>query len=120
MFRIMCSAKIHNAIVTKTKLDYAGSITIDKELLQEVGILPGERVEIFNLNNGARFSTYTISGELASGEICVNGAAARLAQVGDRIIIIAYSFVSGEEAEGFRKKVISIKSSNRIFEKVET
>lgn len=120
MFRMMCSAKIHNAIVTETKLDYAGSITIDQKLLQEVGILPGERVEVFNLNNGARFSTYTISGELASGKICVNGAAARLAQVGDRVIIIAYSLVPGEEAEGFRKKVISIKSSNRVFEKMKT
>jgi len=116
----MYRTKIHNATVTETKLDYEGSISIDQNLLEEADILPGEKVEIYNLNNGARFSTYAIPTERGSGRICVNGAAARLAQVGDRVIIISYSFVPEEQVREFKKKVLFLDESNRIVKKMES
>ncbi|MBE0479190.1 aspartate 1-decarboxylase [Candidatus Aerophobetes bacterium] len=119
MFRVMCRAKIHNAKVTETKLEYEGSITIDENLLKEVDILPGEKVEVFNLNNGARFDTYVIEGKPGSGIICVNGAAARLAQVGDRLIIVAYSMVPEAEVRYFEKKCIAVSRDNKIAKKLE-
>jgi len=119
MFRIMCKAKIHGAVVTETKLDYEGSITIDEELMQEADILPSERVEVLNLNNGARFSTYTITGEPGSGKICINGAAARLAEIGDRLIILSYGVFSDEEAKNLKKKIVFVNESNRMVEKRE-
>lgn len=99
-------SKIHRVTVTESRLDYIGSITIDKLLLDAAGILEGERVFIVNNNNGARLDTYTIAGEAGSGVICLNGAAARLVQPGDIVIIMAYGLMSQEEAEGFRPKVI--------------
>ena len=113
MLRLILKSKIHRATVTETKLDYEGSITIDEELLKKVDILPGERVEVFNLNNGARFSTYAIKG--GKGEVCINGAAARLAQVGDRIIIISYAITDEEEAESLKPKMILLDENNRIL-----
>ena len=89
----MFHGKIHRATVTQANLEYMGSITIDEELLELAGILPGERVQVVNNNNGARLETYTIAGKRGSGVICLNGAAARKAQVGDTVIIIASSFV---------------------------
>ncbi len=99
-------SKIHRVTVTESRLDYIGSITIDKLLLDAAGILEGERVFIVNNNNGARLDTYTIAGEAGSGVICLNGAAARLVQPGDIVIIMAYGLMSQEEAEGFTPKVI--------------
>ena len=86
----MFHGKIHRATVTQANLEYMGSITIDEDLLEMAGILPGERVQVVNNNNGERLETYTIAGKRGSGVICLNGAAARRAQVGDTVIIIAY------------------------------
>lgn len=114
MFVAMLRGKIHRAAVTETRLEYAGSITIDEALLEAADILPGERVQVFNLNNGERFETYTISGPRGSGVICLNGPAARLAQVGDRVIIVAYAFVPYEEARGFRPRIVVVGDGNRV------
>jgi len=113
---IICRAKIHRAKVTETNLNYEGSITLDEKLMQEAGILPGEKVEIFNLNNGARFDTYAIKGEPASGEVCINGAAARLAQVGDEVIIVSYALVSDEELDKIKGKVVLVDSENKVVQ----
>lgn len=102
----MLKAKIHRVHVTEACLDYIGSITIDQDLLDAAGILPGERVYIVDNNNGERFDTYTIAGPRGSGMICLNGAAARRVQVGDIIIIICYASMTPEEAATFKPKVI--------------
>ncbi len=102
----MLKAKIHRVHVTEACLDYIGSITIDQDLLDAAGILPGERVYIVDNNNGERFDTYTIAGPRGSGMICLNGAAARRVQVGDIVIIICYASMTPEEAATFKPKVI--------------
>lgn len=102
----MMKAKIHRVTVTEANLNYIGSITIDSALLKAAGILNGQRVYIVNNNNGERFDTYVIAGEEGSGVICLNGAAARKAQPGDVIIIIAYALVTEEEAMKMEPKVI--------------
>lgn len=102
----MLKSKIHRVTVTEANLNYIGSITIDSELLDAAGILPGERVFIVNNNNGERFDTYTIAGEPHSGVICLNGAAARKAQPGDIVIIIAYARMTPEEAATWEPTVI--------------
>ncbi len=99
-------SKIHRVTVTEARLDYIGSITIDQDLLDAANILPGERVYIVNNNNGARLDTYTIPGERGSGVVCLNGAAARLVQPGDIVIIMAYATVPYEEAKTFKPAVI--------------
>ena len=99
-------SKIHRVTVTEARLDYIGSITIDEDLLDAAGILPGERVYIVNNNNGARLDTYTIPGERGSGVICLNGAAARLVQPGDIVIIMSYATMPIEEARSFKPSVI--------------
>lgn len=99
-------SKIHRVTVTEARLDYIGSITVDEDLLDAANIIPGERVYIVNNNNGARLDTYTIPGPRGSGVICLNGAAARLVQPGDIIIIMAYAMMTPEEARGFRPAVI--------------
>ena len=99
-------SKIHRVTVTEARLDYIGSITIDQDLLDAANILPGERVYIVNNNNGARLDTYTSPGERGSGVICLNGAAARLVQPGDVVIIMAYATMSYEEARTFKPAVI--------------
>lgn len=99
-------SKIHRVTVTEARLDYIGSITIDEDLLDAAGILPGERVFIVNNNNGARLDTYTIPGPRGSGIICLNGAAARLVQPGDIVIIMAYASMTPEEARDFKPAVI--------------
>lgn len=106
MFIQVLKSKIHRVTVTEARLDYIGSITIDSDLLDAAGILPGERVYIVNNNNGARLDTYTIPGERGSGTICLNGAAARLVQPGDIVIIMSYATMTPEEARGFTPKVI--------------
>ncbi|TCS78453.1 aspartate 1-decarboxylase [Pectinatus cerevisiiphilus] len=105
--------KIHRATVTEADLAYMGSITIDKALLEASGILPGERVQIVNNNNGNRLETYVIAGEKGSGVICLNGAAARKAVVGDTVIIIAYALMDEKEARSFTPKVVMVDKHNR-------
>jgi len=110
----MFKSKLHRATVMQADLNYDGSVTIDMELLEQSGILPGEKVQIVNLNNGVRFETYTIEGKAGSGIICLNGAAARLVQVGDKVIIIAYALMDAEEAKTFRPKVLVLGEKNQI------
>lgn len=116
MFRTMLKSKIHRARVTEADLNYVGSITIDSELLSAADILPNEKVQVVNNNNGARLETYTIEGEPGSGVICLNGAAARLVQPGDTVIIISYVTVSNEEAKTLQPIVVYVDGDNRITE----
>jgi aspartate 1-decarboxylase len=113
MQRIMLRSKIHRAVVTGADLDYEGSIGISPELIGAAGLLPFEKVEIYNINNGSRIATYVIEGE--SGEVTLNGAAARHAQPGDRIIIAAYCHCSEEEARTVEPTVVLVGGSNRDF-----
>ena len=108
----MMHGKIHRATVTEANLEYMGSITIDQDLMDAAGILPGERVQICNNNNGARLETYTIPGRRGSGVICLNGAAARLAALGDIVIIIAYAQMHEKEARSFVPKVVMVDEKN--------
>ena len=112
----MFKGKLHRATVTQADLNYVGSITIDRDLMEAAGIYPGERVQIVNNNNGARLETYVIEGERASGVICLNGAAARLVQPGDKVIIIAYCWIEDEEAMSFKPKVVFLDEDNKIAE----
>ena len=112
MFRTMMNGKIHRATVTEANLNYVGSITIDSDILDAVGMVENEKVQIVNNNNGARFETYIISGERGSGTICLNGAAARLVQPGDTVIIISYALMSDEEIAGHQPKIAIMDSDN--------
>jgi len=114
--RTMLKSKIHRARVTSLSLDYEGSITIDKRLMAEVDILPYEQVQVLNLNNGARFTTYAIEGIRDSGQICLNGASARLAKKGDIILILAYCQVEDSEAINFLPRLVYVNSQNKIVE----
>jgi aspartate 1-decarboxylase len=116
MFRTMFKSKIHRATVTEANLNYVGSITIDALLIEAADILPSEKVQIVNNNNGARLETYVIEGEPGSGVICLNGAAARLVQPGDNVIIISYALVSDEEARTLTPKVVYVNEHNKIVE----
>jgi aspartate 1-decarboxylase len=112
----MFKSKIHRATVTEANLNYVGSITIDKTLLRASNIMPGEKVQIVNNFNGARLETYVIEGEADSGVICLNGAAARLVQPGDNIIIIAYCWITAEEAKKLKPNIVFVDNKNRIVE----
>ena len=112
--RIMLKSKIHRAHVTDGNIDYEGSITIDRKLMAEADILPYEQVQVLNINNGARFSTYAIEGQEGSGEICLNGAAARLAVKGDTVIILSYCHVGDEEAHNITPKLVYVDAKNAI------
>lgn len=114
MLFTMLKGKLHRATVTQADINYVGSVTIDGNLLKEAGILPGEKVQIVNVNNGERLETYTIEGETDSGIVCLNGAAARLVQVGDKIIIIAYAMMDEKEARIFQPKVLILDDHNKI------
>jgi aspartate 1-decarboxylase len=116
MFRHMMKAKLHRATVTEANLHYVGSITIDQDLLDQVDILPNEKVQVVNNNNGARLETYVIPGERGSGVICLNGAAARLVQPGDTVIIISYALVAQEELKDFKPKVAIMGEGNKVIE----
>ena len=111
----MFKSKIHRATVTEADLNYVGSITIDTELLRAANILPGEKVQVANINTGDRFETYTLEGAPGSGVICINGAAARLAQPGDKVIIIAYCWIEEEEARQFQPTVVQMGENNQIL-----
>ncbi|KLU62493.1 aspartate 1-decarboxylase precursor [Peptococcaceae bacterium CEB3] len=113
MFRTMMKSKIHRAVVTEANLKYVGSITIDEALMRAADILPNEKVQIVNNNNGARLETYVIPGGENSGIICLNGAAARLVQVGDEVIIISYAIFTDEAAGQYRPKVVFVDAENR-------
>ena len=112
--RIMLKGKIHRARVTDANIDYEGSITIDTQLMEAADILPYEQVQVLNINNGARFTTYAIEGE--KGEICLNGAAARLAVKGDLVIILSYCHVEDDEARNLKPSLVYVDSQNAITE----
>lgn len=114
MFLEMMKGKIHKATVTEANLNYVGSITIDSALMEAAGMLPNQKVQVVNNNNGERLETYIIPGKSNSGIICLNGAAARLTQPGDIVIIIAYGFMSEEEAQSHMPKVVFVDEMNRI------
>jgi len=115
----MLYSKLHRATVTDANLNYVGSITIDQDLLDAADMLVGQKIDIVNVNNGERFSTYIIPGERGKGDICLNGAAARKVHKGDKIIIIAYATMSREEAESIKPKVIILEDDNSIAEAFE-
>ena len=114
MLLSMMKSKIHRATVTEANLNYVGSITIDGQLLDAANILEGEKVQVVNVNNGARLETYTIRGEAGSGVICLNGPAARYAQVDDVVIIIDYALVTPEEAKTLQQQVVFVDHDNCI------
>lgn len=116
MLRMMLNAKIHRATVTEADLNYVGSITIDQNILDATGMLPNEKVHVVNNNNGARFETYIIAGERGSGVVCVNGAAARLVQRGDIVIILTYGYVMDEKARDHKPTVAIMGEGNKIRE----
>ncbi|PFP27270.1 aspartate 1-decarboxylase [Bacillus sp. AFS073361] len=116
MFRNMMNGKIHRATVTEANLNYVGSITIDEDILDAVGMIANEKVQIVNNNNGARLETYIIPGERGSGVICLNGAAARLVQKGDIVIIISYALIAEEKVAAHKPKVAIMDEGNRIKE----
>jgi aspartate 1-decarboxylase len=113
--RIMLKSKIHRARVSTVNLDYEGSITIDEGLMRAADILPYEQVQVLNLNNGARFTTYAIKGERAS-EICINGAGARLVAKGDIIIILSYCQVADDEAPHFMPRLVYVDANNAVVD----
>jgi aspartate 1-decarboxylase len=115
----MLKSKIHRATVTDANINYEGSITIDRKLMTEADILPYEQVHVLNINNGARFTTYAIEGEEGSGEICLNGAAARLAVRGDIVIILTYTQVPEEQTKNYKPKVVHVNEKNIIITKLD-
>ncbi|RIM81923.1 aspartate 1-decarboxylase [Staphylococcus xylosus] len=118
MIRTMMNGKIHRARVTESNLNYVGSITIDKDLLEAVDIIPNEKVAIVNNNNGARFETYVIEGERGSGKICLNGAASRLVEVDDVVIIMSYVQLNEEELSIHAPKVAVLNEYNQITQMI--
>ena len=113
----LLKSKIHRAVITQADLDYVGSITIDTKLLREAGIMEYEKVQIADINNGNRFETYTIAGEEGSGIICINGAAAKCVNVGDKIIIMAYADMTPEEAATHKPTVLFVNEKNELVRK---
>lgn len=116
MLRTMFHAKIHRATVTQADLHYVGSVTVDQDLLDAAGILPGELVSIVDVTNGARLETYTIAGDRGSGVLGINGAAARLIQPGDIVILIAYAQMDDAEARTYQPSVVHVDENNKIVE----
>ena len=114
--RTMLKSKIHRARVTRCNIDYEGSITIDRDLMEAANLLPYEKVDVLNINNGARFSTFVIEGERGSGEICLNGAAARLVAKGDMVIVLSYCIVPENEAATAIPRLVYVDSTNRIVD----
>jgi len=114
MFRTMMKSKLHRATVTEANLNYVGSITIDEDLMDLMDVYENEKVQVVNNNNGARFETYVIPGPRGSGVICLNGAAARLAHPGDKVIIISYGIMTSEEAKVHKPIVVLLDERNRV------
>jgi aspartate 1-decarboxylase len=117
MLRTMLLSKIHRATVNQVDLNYVGSITIDSELLEAIGMKPFEKVEIFDIDNGNRFATYIIEGERGSGIIGINGAAARMVHKGDKVIIVNYGMLSEDEFKDYKPNVVVVDEENKIVEK---
>jgi aspartate 1-decarboxylase len=117
--RTMLKSKIHRATVTDANIDYEGSITIDTKLMEAADIVPYEQVQVLNINNGARFTTYAIEGEADSGEICLNGAAARLGVKGDLVIILTYFQLEEEELAGYRPIIVHVDEKNAIVTRLD-
>ena len=115
----MLYSKIHRATVTDANLNYVGSITIDQDILDAANLLVGQKVDIVNINNGERFSTYIIAGERGKKEFCLNGAAARKVAIGDKIIIIAYTELTLKEAKTFKPKIVILDDDNEIAQTIE-
>lgn len=113
MIRSMCKSKIHRATVTNANINYVGSITLDLDLMRAADILPYEKVQVVDVNNGNRLETYVIPGEAGSGEVCLNGAAARLIHPGDLVIIMSYALYSDEELRDFKPTVVFVDADNR-------
>ena len=116
MLRRMCKSKIHRVTVTQADLDYEGSIAIDTDLLNAADVLPYEMVQVFDLNNGERFETYAIPAEAGTGTVCVNGAAARLVQPGDLLIVLSYTILDEKESIGHKPRVVFVDSQNKILQ----
>ena len=114
MTRTFLKSKLHRATVTQADLSYEGSLTVDTELLKAADILEFEKVSVVNINNGARFETYVIAGEKGSGIFCLNGAAARLGEIGDKIIVISYADMTEEEYQNYDPSVILLDENNKI------
>ena len=114
MQRHMLKSKIHRATITEADLNYEGSLTIDKELLDAVDLQPYERVMVYNINNGERFDTYAIEGKAGSGVIGLNGAAARKGLIGDQIIIVSYAYFTAEDLIAYEPKIVLLNKSNKI------
>lgn len=117
MYRTICKSKLQRLKVTEAQLYYEGSITVDGALLEAADILPGEKVEILNINNGSRVETYAIKGKRNSGTVCLNGPAARHACVGDELIILAYALADDKEAKSIKPKIVYVNAKNRIRNK---
>jgi len=117
MLITICKSKIHRATVTEADLNYEGSIAIDRNLMDATDILPNEKVQVLDLNNGARFETYVLVAKANSGTICLNGPAARLGEVGDLLIIVSYCDLEFEEAKKYQPKVIFVDKENKIVKK---
>ena len=116
MFRYMLHSKIHRATVTQADLHYVGSLTIDLDLMEAADLLPGQQVDVVDVDNGSRLTTYAIEGERGSGILCINGAAARLISPGDTVIIIAYASMSDEDARAHDPHVVFVDKDNKIVE----
>jgi aspartate 1-decarboxylase len=114
MRRTFLKSKIHNAVVTEADLEYEGSLTLDRDLMDAADLLPFERVEIYNITNGNRLATYLLEGEAGSGTVCPNGAAAHLCRKGDRIIIASYADLEPSEVEDFRARIVLAGEKNRV------
>ena len=114
MLRTVCKSKLHRATVTEANVNYTGSITLDTQLMKAADLLPYEQVHVVDVDNGARIVTYCIEGSSGSGTVCINGAAARLIQAGDKVIIISYAQVTAEELDSLAPKVVLLDANNRI------
>lgn len=115
----MCKSKIHSATVTEANLQYRGSITLDEILMEAADLLPYEKVQILNLNNGSRVETYVIAGKRESGRVCLNGAAARWGQAGDKILVVSYAMIEEAQARKHQAKVVFVNEQNKV-EKIQS
>ena len=114
MFRKLCKSKVHRATVTDSNLNYEGSLTLDQNLMKAADIAPYEIVQVVNVNNGARFETYIIPGKRGKGEVCLNGAAARLGHPGDKVIIISAAYVEDNQVADYKPRVVQVNDKNAI------
>ena len=114
MRRTMCKSKIHRGVLTGADLHYEGSLTLDRDLMDAADLLPFEKVQVVDIDNGARLETYVIPGERGRGDVCLNGAAARLVQPGDKVIVISYADFEEADLEGFQPKIVFVDDRNRI------